>query len=127
MKDVQQPRALETRGRILQAAARLFALKQWPKRIFSATVDQFLAFLQYGYGPMCQLPLLVDSVLVVDEVHTYRGIFGSHVANVLRRLQCICDQYGAHPRFVGCSVRGSPSLPILSTTSRPLVTLPRSA
>ena len=41
--------------------------------------------------------------VVIDEVHTYRGIFGSHVANVLRRLQRICDQYGAHPRFVGCS------------------------
>jgi DEAD/DEAH box helicase domain-containing protein len=41
--------------------------------------------------------------VVIDEVHTYRGIFGSHVANVLRRLQRICDQYGAQPRFVGCS------------------------
>ena len=41
--------------------------------------------------------------VVIDEVHTYRGIFGSSVANVLRRLQRICDQYGSRPRFVCCS------------------------
>jgi DEAD/DEAH box helicase domain-containing protein len=43
------------------------------------------------------------TTVVIDEVHTYRGIFGSHVANVLRRLTRICDQYGARPRFVCCS------------------------
>jgi len=41
--------------------------------------------------------------VVVDEIHTYRGIFGSHVANVLRRLRRICDHYGAKPQFVCCS------------------------
>ena len=41
--------------------------------------------------------------VVVDEIHTYRGIFGSHVANVLRRLRRICDHYGACPQFVCCS------------------------
>jgi DEAD/DEAH box helicase domain-containing protein len=41
--------------------------------------------------------------VVIDEVHTYRGIFGSHVANLLRRLQRICEQYGSRPRFVCCS------------------------
>jgi DEAD/DEAH box helicase domain-containing protein len=41
--------------------------------------------------------------VVIDEVHTYRGIFGSNVANVIRRLQRICDQYGSRPRFVCCS------------------------
>ena len=58
--------------------ARLFALRQWPKRIISATVDQFLGFLQHGYGPTCHLPLLVDSVVVFDEVHSYdRGMFSA--------------------------------------------------
>ncbi len=58
--------------------ARLFALRQWPKRLFSATVDQFLGFLQYGYGPMCHLPLLADSVVVLDEIHSYdRGMFSA--------------------------------------------------
>ncbi|CAN5508303.1 DEAD/DEAH box helicase [soil metagenome] len=38
--------------------------------------------------------------VVVDEAHTYRGVFGSHVANVLRRLRRVCHLYGARPRFV---------------------------
>jgi DEAD/DEAH box helicase domain-containing protein len=38
--------------------------------------------------------------VVVDEAHTYRGVFGSHVANVLRRLRRIARLYGAEPRFV---------------------------
>ncbi|UCH34050.1 MAG: DEAD/DEAH box helicase [Armatimonadota bacterium] len=41
--------------------------------------------------------------VVVDEIHSYRGIFGSHVANVLRRLRRICDHYGARPQFICCS------------------------
>ncbi|MDR3635105.1 MAG: CRISPR-associated helicase Cas3' [Isosphaeraceae bacterium] len=58
--------------------ARLFALQQWPKQLFSATVDQFLGFLQHGYGPTCLLPLLADSVVVFDEVHSYdRGMFSA--------------------------------------------------
>ncbi len=38
--------------------------------------------------------------VVVDEMHTYRGIFGSHVANVLRRLRRLARHYGAEPRFL---------------------------
>jgi DEAD/DEAH box helicase domain-containing protein len=40
--------------------------------------------------------------LVLDEVHTYRGIFGSHVAGVVRRLLRLCEHYGSHPRVI-CS------------------------
>ena len=38
--------------------------------------------------------------VVIDELHTYRGVFGSHVANVIRRLKRICDYYGSHPQFI---------------------------
>jgi DEAD/DEAH box helicase domain-containing protein len=38
--------------------------------------------------------------VIIDELHTYRGVFGSHLANVLRRLQRICRHYGAAPQFV---------------------------
>lgn len=38
--------------------------------------------------------------VVIDETHMYRGVFGSHFANVIRRLLRICDYYGARPQFV---------------------------
>ena len=41
--------------------------------------------------------------VVVDELHQYRGIFGSHVANVIRRLRRICRHYGSSPQFIFCS------------------------
>ena len=37
---------------------------------------------------------------MVDEAHVYRGVFGSHVANVLRRLRRIAAAYGTEPRFL---------------------------
>ncbi len=41
--------------------------------------------------------------IVIDEIHTYRGVFGSHLTNVLRRLLRLCAFYGSHPRFILCS------------------------
>jgi DEAD/DEAH box helicase domain-containing protein len=41
--------------------------------------------------------------VVIDETHIYRGVFGSHVANVLRRLRRICAFYGSDPQFICCS------------------------
>lgn len=41
--------------------------------------------------------------IVIDEIHTYRGVFGSNLANVLRRLIRLCDFYGSNPRFILCS------------------------
>lgn len=41
--------------------------------------------------------------VVLDEAHVYRGVFGSQVACVLRRLRRICDFYGAKPQFICCS------------------------
>lgn len=38
--------------------------------------------------------------IVIDELHTYRGVFGSHLANVLRRLKRITNFYGCSPRFI---------------------------
>ena len=42
------------------------------------------------------------SFVVIDEIHTYRGVFGSQVAGVLRRLDRVCRHYGARPRYI-CS------------------------
>ncbi len=41
--------------------------------------------------------------IVLDELHQYRGVFGSHVANVIRRLRRICAFYGSAPTFICCS------------------------
>jgi DEAD/DEAH box helicase domain-containing protein len=38
--------------------------------------------------------------VVIDEVHTYRGIFGSHMNQIIRRLKRVCKRYGANPRFI---------------------------
>ena len=41
--------------------------------------------------------------VVLDEAHVYRGVFGSHLAVVMRRLRRLCEHYGSSPRFVCCS------------------------
>jgi len=41
--------------------------------------------------------------IVIDELHTYRGVFGSHLCNVLRRLRRIANFYGSKPQFICCS------------------------
>ena len=41
--------------------------------------------------------------IVLDELHTYRGVFGSHLANVLRRLRRVAQFYGSDPQFICCS------------------------
>jgi DEAD/DEAH box helicase domain-containing protein len=41
--------------------------------------------------------------VVIDEVHHYRGVFGSHLGNVLRRLKRVCAFYGSDPQFIACS------------------------
>ncbi len=55
--------------------------------------------------------------VVIDEVHMYRGVFGSHVANIIRRLKRICAHYGASPRFLCASATvGDPGLLVRDLT-----------
>jgi CRISPR-associated endonuclease/helicase Cas3 len=50
---------------------RLFALGLWSRRFFSATVDQFISFMEHNYGGLCLLPALADSAVIIDEVHSF--------------------------------------------------------
>lgn len=63
--------ATQDKNYIDEAEDRLFALALWSKRYFSATVDQFLSFLEHNYKALCLLPALADSALILDEVHSY--------------------------------------------------------
>ncbi|MBY0451043.1 MAG: CRISPR-associated helicase Cas3' [Cyanobacteria bacterium] len=57
---------------------RLYALGYWNKRAFSATADSFLSFLKNTYRSVCLLPILAESVLVIDEVHAFDSkMFGA--------------------------------------------------
>ncbi|MEM6532055.1 MAG: DEAD/DEAH box helicase [Myxococcota bacterium] len=59
--------------------------------------------------------------VVVDEVHTYRGVFGSHLANVLRRLQRIAAFHGSSPTFVFASATiGNPAEHASAILGRPV-------
>jgi DEAD/DEAH box helicase domain-containing protein len=59
-------------------------------------------------------------LVVVDEVHEYRGVFGSHVGLVCRRLARICDRLGADPQFVCCSATiGNPREHAATITGQP--------
>jgi CRISPR-associated endonuclease/helicase Cas3 len=79
----------ERHGRDYRADPRLYALGYWKKRIFSATADQFFPFLQYVYGPLCMLPLLAESVLVVDEVHSFDKSMFSTLKRFLKEFPTV--------------------------------------
>jgi CRISPR-associated endonuclease/helicase Cas3 len=76
----------ERAAKQFEVEAKLFALGYWTRRVFSATVDQFLAFLQYAYGPVCMLPVLADSVVVIDEVHSFDHAMFSSLKCFLRQF-----------------------------------------
>ncbi len=59
-------------------------------------------------------------IIVIDELHTYRGVYGSHVANVLRRLLRLCRHYGSSPVIVCASATiGNPAELAAQLTGRP--------
>jgi len=64
--------------------------------------------------------------IVVDETHMYRGIFGSHVANVVTRLLRLCAHYGSHPQIVCCSATiGNPQELAETLTGRQMTVIDR--
>jgi len=62
--------------------------------------------------------------IVIDELHSYRGVFGSHLGNVLRRLKRICEFYGSKPQFILCSATiANPGELAATITGEPVVTV----
>lgn len=74
------------KGKDFTTDERLYALGYWGKRFFSATVDQFLSFLSHGYGSMCLLPVLADSAIVIDEIHSFSPPMFKHLKNLLEHF-----------------------------------------
>jgi len=65
--------------------------------------------------------------VVIDEIHNYRGVFGSHVANVIRRLHRVASFYGSRPQFVCCSATiANPRELASAVTGRDMVLIDRS-
>jgi DEAD/DEAH box helicase domain-containing protein len=64
--------------------------------------------------------------VVIDELHMYRGVFGSHVANVIRRLKRICQFYGSNPQFICTSATiANPKELAETLTGEPMVLIDR--
>lgn len=61
-----------------EASDRFYSLANYSRRFISATVDQFLSFLQFNYSSICMSAVLADSVVVIDEVHSFdRKLFNT--------------------------------------------------
>jgi CRISPR-associated endonuclease/helicase Cas3 len=98
-----------------EAEARLFALGLWSRRYFSATVDQFLAFLETSYASVCLLPALADSVVIIDEVHSFDERMFDSLSTFLRTFDvpvlCMTATLppGRRARLEGCGLASYPA------------------
>lgn len=81
---------------------RLFAIGYWHKRIFSATVDQFLGFMQNSYRSVCLMPMVCDCAVVIDEVHSFDRNLFSALKRFLRAftIPVLCMTASLPPRRI---------------------------
>jgi len=96
-------------------------IKQRQPDILLATIDQLhLSFLPYAHIPSHWRWLFEQlETVVIDEVHTYRGYFGSHASLIFRRLNRLLDHYGNDPQYICCSATiGNPVGHAASVTGR---------
>lgn len=89
-------------GKDFLANDRLFAIGFWQKRLFSATVDQFLGFMGHDYRSSCLLPLLAESAIVFDEVHSFDRRLFSALLGFLREFDvpALCMTASLQPNRV---------------------------
>lgn len=90
-------------------------------RILLTTVDM-VHYSLLPYAEQATWSWLFDALdlIVIDELHTYRGVFGSHVALLFRRLQRMLDRYNQSPGMIACSATiGNPAEHAERLTGRP--------
>jgi DEAD/DEAH box helicase domain-containing protein len=83
-------------------AAERRKIKSQPPRVLITNPDMLHVGLLAYHDSWKELFSNLEYV-VLDEVHTYKGIFGSHISQVLLRTLRVCSLYGSHPRFIACS------------------------
>jgi CRISPR-associated endonuclease/helicase Cas3 len=66
---------------------KLYALGMWGRRYLSATIDQFLGFLEFQYGSLCKLPMLADAAVIVDEVHSFDPVMFTSLLTLLKHFE----------------------------------------
>lgn len=98
------------------------SIKQRQPDVLLATIDQLhLSFLPYAHLTDHWRWLFQQlETVIIDEVHTYRGYFGSHAALIFRRLNRLLDHYGKDPQYICCSATiGNPVDHAAAVTGRP--------
>jgi DEAD/DEAH box helicase domain-containing protein len=86
------------------------------------TLDQLhLSVLPYAHNPRHWRWLFQQlETIAIDEIHMYRGVFGSHAALIFRRLNRLCEYYGTGPDYVCCSATiGNPIEHASAVTGQP--------
>ncbi len=75
--------------------------KNLPNVIFTNPDMVHLAFLPFH--KKWEMLFKGLKYVVIDEIHTYRGVFGSHISQIMRRLRRVCEHYGSSPQFISAS------------------------
>jgi len=78
------------------------AIRAHPPRVLITNPDMLHLAVLAHHRPWADFFARLDLV-VIDELHVYRGVFGSHLHHVIARLRRLCRHYAATPRFVACS------------------------
>lgn len=98
------------------------ALKRSQPDVLLVTLDQLhLSLIPYAHSPRHWRWLFQQlETVVIDEIHMYRGVFGSHAALIFRRLNRLCEHYGTDPDYVCCSATiGNPVDHASAVTGQP--------
>ena len=97
-------------------------IKQSQPDVLLITLDQLhLSLLPYAHSPNHWRWLFQQlETVAIDEVHMYRGVFGSHASLIFRRLNRLCEHYGIEPDYICCSATiGNPVEHAAAVTGQP--------